>query len=81
MNQAAARMPNVVMEALLIDHGEIDPSPMPAPSIRRASDNADAATAPAMIAAHETAEAALSPLIRGSRVADNAGAKGSEDIV
>src|SRR5277367_3341016 len=66
MNQAAARIPNVVTETLLLDHGETDTSPMPAPSISSARDSADATTAPAIIAPHDTAEAPLSGLASSS---------------
>src|SRR5277367_3875600 len=66
MNQAAARIPNVVTETLLLDHGETDTRPMPAPSISSARDRADATTAPATIAPHETAEAPLSGLASSS---------------
>src|SRR5271155_3018036 len=67
MNQAAARIPNVVTETLLLDHGETDTRPMPAPSISSARDKADATTAPAIIAPHDTAEMALSGLANSSR--------------
>jgi hypothetical protein len=65
MNQAAARIPNVVTETLL-DHGETDTRPMPAPSISSARDRADATTAPAIIAPHDTADAPLSGLASSS---------------
>jgi hypothetical protein len=54
MNHAAARIPKVVTETLLLDHGDTETSPSPAPSIKSASDIADAAKAPAMTAAQET---------------------------
>src|ERR1700689_2484167 len=60
MNQAAARIPNVVTRTLLLDHGETDTRPMPAPSISNARDRADATTAPAIIAPHDPAETPLS---------------------
>ena len=40
----AARIPNVVTETLLLDHGETDTRPMPAPSISSARDRADGAS-------------------------------------
>src|SRR5271170_3201931 len=66
MNQAAARIPNVVTETLLLDQGETDTRPMPAPSMSSARDRADATTAPAIIAPHDTAEAPLSGLASSS---------------
>jgi hypothetical protein len=66
MNQAAARIPNVVTETLLLDHGETDTRPIPAPSISSARDRADATTAPAIIAPHDTAEAPLSGIASSS---------------
>src|SRR5271165_6128638 len=67
MNQAAARIPNVATETLLLDHGETDTRPMPAPSISSARDRADETAAPAMTAPHDTAGAALSGLASSSR--------------
>src|SRR5271156_3987303 len=67
MNQAAARIPKVATETLLFDQGETDPRPIPAPSISRARDRADATTAPAIIAPQDTAEMALSGLANSSR--------------
>src|SRR5271166_2661684 len=67
MNQAAARIPNVVTDTLLLDHGETDTRPMPAPSISRARDRDDATTAPATMAPQDTAEAALSGLASSPR--------------
>jgi hypothetical protein len=61
MNQAAARMPNVVTDTLLLDQGDTETSPSPAPSARRARENAEATTAPAIMAAQETLEADDSP--------------------
>src|SRR5579862_9601527 len=68
MNQAAARIPKVATETLLLDHGETDTRPMPAPSISNARDRADATTAPAIIAPHDTAETPLSGIAGSSRV-------------
>jgi hypothetical protein len=62
MNHAAARMPKVVTETLLWDHGETDTRPSPAPNIRSANDRADATAAPAMMAGQETAEPNVSPV-------------------
>src|SRR5271165_1287132 len=83
MNQAAARMPKVATETLLFDHGETDTRPMPAPSISRARDRADATTAPAIMAPHETAEAALSGLAsspRGFKIASERAFNAALDI-
>lgn len=57
MNHAAARTPKVVADGLLLDHGEIDTRPMPAPSATNASEKAEATNAPAITAAHDTPEA------------------------
>ena len=59
-DQAAARAPNVVTDGLLADQGETEMRPIPAPSATSASAKAEATNAPAMIAAHETAES-ISP--------------------
>src|ERR1700722_3047685 len=67
MNQAAARIPNAVTETLVVDHGDTDTRPMPAPSISSARDRADATTAPATMAPQDTAEAPLSKLASSSR--------------
>jgi hypothetical protein len=56
MNHAAARTPNVVTEGLLVDQGETEMRPMPAPSATRANENAAATKAPAIAAPHETPE-------------------------
>src|ERR1700761_8103176 len=61
MNHAAARTPNVVTDTLLLDHGETETRPMPAPSISSASDSAEATKAPAMTAGQDTAEKTASP--------------------
>jgi hypothetical protein len=61
MNHAAARMPKVVTDTLLWDHGDTDTRPSPAPSMSKASDSAEATTAPAIIAGQETAEPDVSP--------------------
>ena len=58
MNHAAASTVNVVTEGLLLDHGETEMSPMPAPSATKAKENAAATKAPAKTAAHETPETA-----------------------
>src|ERR1700730_354229 len=56
MNHAAASTVNVVTEGLLLDHGETEPRPMPAPSATNARENAAATNAPAKTAAHDTPE-------------------------
>jgi hypothetical protein len=47
---------NVVTEGLLLDHGETETRPMPAPSATSAKENAAATNAPAKTAAHDTPE-------------------------
>src|SRR3984957_8109894 len=54
MNHAAASTVNVVTEGLLLDHGETETKPMPAPSATNAKENAAATNAPAKTAAHDT---------------------------
>jgi hypothetical protein len=54
MNHAAASTVNVVTEGLLLDHGETETRPMPAPSATNAKENAAATNAPAKTAAHDT---------------------------
>ena len=54
MNHAAARTVKVVTDGLLLDHGETEISPMPAPSATNARENAAATNAPAKTAAHDT---------------------------
>jgi hypothetical protein len=56
MNHAAASTVNVVTEGLLLDHGETETKPMPAPSATNAKENAAATNAPAKTAAHDTPE-------------------------
>jgi hypothetical protein len=56
MNHAAASTVNVVTEGLLLDHGETETKPMPAPSATNAKKNAAATNAPAKTAAHDTPE-------------------------
>jgi hypothetical protein len=56
MNHAAASTPNVVTEGLLLDHGETETRPMPAPSATNAKENAAATNAPAKTAAQDTPE-------------------------
>ena len=58
---------HVVTETLVVDHGDTDTMPMPAPSISSARDGADATTAPATMAPQDTAEAPLSGLASSSR--------------
>src|ERR1700744_4377225 len=53
MNHAAASTVNVVTEGLLLDHGETETRPMPAPSATNAKQNAAATKAPAKTAAHD----------------------------
>jgi hypothetical protein len=53
MNHAAASRVNVVTEGLL-DHGETETRPMPAPSATNANENAAATNAPAKTAVHDT---------------------------
>jgi hypothetical protein len=60
MSHAAAKTPKVVADTLWFDHGETEISPIPAPSAMRASENAEATTAPARTAAQDTAESAAS---------------------
>src|SRR5580658_8898073 len=67
MNQAAARIPNVVTETLLVDQGDTDTRPMPAPSISGARDRTVATTAPATMAPQDMAEAPHSKLASSSR--------------
>jgi hypothetical protein len=57
MNHAAASTVNVVTEGLLLDHGETETKPMPAPSATNAKENAAATNAPAKTAAQDTPEA------------------------
>ena len=57
MNHAAASTVNVVTDGLLLDHGETEIRPMPAPSATSARENAEATNAPAITAAHDTPEA------------------------
>jgi hypothetical protein len=47
---------NVVTEGLLLDHGDTETKPMPAPSATNAKENAAATNAPAKTAAHDTPE-------------------------
>ena len=54
MNHAAASTVKVVTEGLLLDHGETEIRPMPAPSATNANENAAATNAPAKTAAHDT---------------------------
>ena len=56
MNHAAASTVKVVTEGLLLDHGETETRPMPAPSATNAKENAAATNAPAKTAAHDTPE-------------------------
>ena len=56
MNHAAASTVNVVTDGLLLDHGETETKPMPAPNATNAKENAAATNAPAITAAHETPE-------------------------
>jgi hypothetical protein len=56
MNHAAASTPKVVTDGLLLDQGETEMRPMPAPSATSAKANAEATNAPAIMAAHDTAE-------------------------
>ena len=58
MNHAAASTVNVVTEGLLLDHGETETRPMPAPSATNAKENAAATKAPANTAAQDTPETA-----------------------
>ncbi len=75
MNHAAASTVNVVTEGLLLDHGETETKPMPAPSATNARENAAATNAPAKTAAHDTPETvsiAVStavPVDKGARAA------------
>jgi hypothetical protein len=59
-SQIAATIPNVVADGPLADHGETDVNPNPAPRARSIKDVAAAATAPATIEGHDTAEAWVS---------------------
>src|ERR1700733_3141639 len=54
MNHTAASTVKVVTEGLLLDHGETETRPMPAPSATNAKENAAATNAPAKTAAHDT---------------------------
>jgi len=74
MSQTAAKSVNVVEDGLDDDHGETDESPMPAPSATKSNVMATAATAPAMTAAHDMAEAAAfwSATTAGEETADSA---------
>src|ERR1700723_2078728 len=56
MNHAATSTVNVVTEGLLLDHGDTETKPMPAPSATSAKENAAATNAPAKTAAQETPE-------------------------
>src|ERR1700722_10461547 len=56
MNHAAASTVNVVTDGLLLDHGDTETKPMPAPSATNAKENAAATNAPAKTAAHDTPE-------------------------
>src|ERR1700722_13802356 len=57
MNHAAASTVKVVTEGLLLDHGETETRPMPAPSATNAKEKAAATNAPAKTAAHDTPDA------------------------
>ena len=57
MNHAAASTVNVVTDGLLLDHGEMETRPMPAPSATSARENAEATKAPAITAGQDTPEA------------------------
>src|ERR1700722_1420877 len=54
MNHAAASTVKVGTEGLLLDPGETETRPMPAPSATSANENAAATNAPAKTAAHDT---------------------------
>ena len=75
MNHAAASTVKVVTEGLLLDHGETETRPMPAPSATNAKENAAATNAPASTAAHDTPETVSSAVstavavVKGARVA------------
>src|ERR1700689_4619118 len=56
MNHAAASTVKVVTEGLLLDHGETETRPIPAPSATNAKENAAATNAPAKTAAQDTPE-------------------------
>ena len=76
MNHAAASTVNVVTDGLLLDHGDTETKPMPAPSATNAKENAAATNAPAKTAAHDTPETvsiAVSTAVtvdKGARAAD-----------
>ena len=61
-------MPKVVTETLLFDQGDMETSPIPAPSVSSARDNAEATTAPAMTAAHDTPEADAAPRLEHAQL-------------
>jgi hypothetical protein len=75
MNHAAASTVNVVTDGLLLDHGETETRPMPAPSATNAKENAEATKAPAITAGQDTPEAVSSVastgivIDKGARVA------------
>jgi hypothetical protein len=56
MNQIAAVAPIAVAEAPLLVHGDTAAKPRPDPSVSKIKVAATAATVPARIAAHETAD-------------------------
>src|ERR1700750_2983839 len=58
MSHTAARSVKLVADGFDDVHGETDERPMPVPSASKSNVMATAATAPAMTAAHDTAEAA-----------------------
>ena len=73
MNQAAASTVKVVTDGLLLDQGETETRPIPAPNATNARENAAATNAPAKTAAHDTHETVSANLSgatvdRGARV-------------
>ena len=80
MNHAAARTPKVVAPTLL-DHGEIETSPIPAPRVSSASANAEATSAPAMIADQDTAESSSADSASVESVNATARASNMESVI
>ena len=66
ISQTAAKSVNVVEDGFDDDYGETDERPMPVPSATKSNVMPTAATAPAMTAAHDTAEG--SPVTRAAGV-------------
>jgi hypothetical protein len=75
-----ARMPKVATEILLLDHGDTETSPRPAPNVRRAKESAEATTAPATTAAQDTPDADASPPESAAREVMTASAMASSNV-